>query len=90
MEVLILITPNWEKEFHVHTNASNSVVGVMLAQNMDGKCDQLIAYALRLLSTMERSYIMLEREMLAMVTPFINSTTTFLTKEMFFMLTTWP
>jgi hypothetical protein len=62
----------------------------MLAQNMDGKCDQLIAYALRLLSTMERSYIMLEREMLAMVTPFINSTTTFLTKEMFFMLTTWP
>jgi hypothetical protein len=28
--------------------------------------------------------------MLAMVTPFINSTTTFLTKEMFFMLTTWP
>jgi hypothetical protein len=39
MEALILITPNWERELYVHTNASNLVVGSMLAQNLDGKCD---------------------------------------------------
>jgi hypothetical protein len=39
MEVPILIAPNWEKEFHVHTDASNLVIGAMLAQNLDGMCD---------------------------------------------------
>jgi len=38
-EVPILIAPNWEKEFHVHMDASNLVVGAMLAQNLDSKCD---------------------------------------------------
>jgi hypothetical protein len=39
MEVPILIAPNWEKEFHVHTDAFNLAIGAMLAQNLDGKCD---------------------------------------------------
>jgi hypothetical protein len=29
VEALILITPNWEKEFHVHMDTSNSEVGAM-------------------------------------------------------------
>jgi hypothetical protein len=33
MDALILISPHWDIEFHVHTYASNLVVGVMLAQN---------------------------------------------------------
>jgi hypothetical protein len=39
MEVPILIAPNWEKEFHVHTDVSNLAIRAMLAQNMDDKCD---------------------------------------------------
>jgi len=31
MEALILIPPNWELEFHVHTCASLLAVGAMLA-----------------------------------------------------------
>jgi hypothetical protein len=31
MEALILIPPNWQSEFHVHTYASLLVVGAMLA-----------------------------------------------------------
>jgi hypothetical protein len=54
----------------MYTYASNLVVGVTLAQNMDGKCDKLIAYALRLLSSMEQIYITMEREVLAMVYTF--------------------
>jgi hypothetical protein len=30
IETPILISPNWQMEFHVHTNASLLVVGVML------------------------------------------------------------
>jgi hypothetical protein len=39
VDALILIAPNWERKFYVHMNASNLVVGVMLAQNLDDKCD---------------------------------------------------
>ncbi len=39
VEALILIAPNWERKFYVHKDASNLVVGVMLAQNLDGKCN---------------------------------------------------
>ncbi len=40
MEALILIPSNWQLEFHVHTNASLSIIGVILAQNPTGKYDQ--------------------------------------------------
>jgi hypothetical protein len=39
MEAPILIPPNWQLEFHVHTYASLLAVGVMLAQNPAGKYD---------------------------------------------------
>jgi hypothetical protein len=45
MEAPILIPPNWQLEFHVHTNASMSVVGAIMAQNPIGKYDQPIVYA---------------------------------------------
>ena len=63
----ILIAPRWDLEFHVHTDASNIAVGVMLAQNPTGKCDQPISYASRLLNSAERNYNTTEREALAMV-----------------------
>jgi hypothetical protein len=46
MDASILISPHWAIEFHVHINASNLVVKDVLAQNLNGKCNQLIAYAL--------------------------------------------
>ena len=46
----ILVAPDWAKPFYVHTDASNLVVGVMLAQNLNGKHDQPVAYASRLLN----------------------------------------
>jgi hypothetical protein len=39
VEAPILSAPNWEKEFHVHMDAPNLVIGAMLAQNLNGKCD---------------------------------------------------
>jgi hypothetical protein len=45
MDAPILIPLKWDNQFHVHTNASNLAMGVILAQNPIGKCDQLIAYA---------------------------------------------
>jgi hypothetical protein len=48
MEAPILIPPNWQLEFHVHTYASMLVVGAMLAQNSISKYDQPIVYASRL------------------------------------------
>jgi hypothetical protein len=39
VEAPILIAANWEKEFHVHMDASNLVIRAMLAQHLDGKCD---------------------------------------------------
>ncbi len=50
IETSILISPNWEVEFHVHTNASLLVMGAMLSQNITWKSDQPIVYAYRLLN----------------------------------------
>jgi len=44
MDALILISPHWDVEFHVHTYIFNLVAGAMLAQNPTKKSDQLIAY----------------------------------------------
>lgn len=39
VEAPIINAPNWEKELHVHMDASKLVIGAMLAQNLNGKCD---------------------------------------------------
>jgi hypothetical protein len=44
MEASILIPPNWQLEFHVHTYASLLIVGAMLTQNPIGKYDQPIFF----------------------------------------------
>jgi hypothetical protein len=53
MDALILISPHWDIECHVHTNASNLAIKVMLAYNLTRKYDQLIAYALQLFNNIE-------------------------------------
>jgi hypothetical protein len=50
IEALILISPNWQMEFHVHTNASLLAMGAMLSKNVIRKNDQLVVYAFRLLN----------------------------------------
>jgi len=39
VDASILITPRWDLKFHVHTNASNLIVGTILAHNINTKCD---------------------------------------------------
>jgi hypothetical protein len=67
METLILIPQNWQLEFHVHTNASLLVVGVMLAHNPTSKYDQPIVYAFRLLNKTKQNYIITKKEALTVV-----------------------
>ncbi len=56
METPILIPPNWQLEFHVHTYASLLAIGAMLAQNPTGKYDQPIIYASRLFNNAKQNY----------------------------------
>ncbi len=62
-----MISPNSELEFHVHTNASQLVVGAKLAQNLISKFDQLVMYVSKLLNSVEKNYIITKREALTMV-----------------------
>jgi hypothetical protein len=70
MDAQILISPHWDLEFHVHIDASNLIIGAMLAQNLIKKCDQSIAYASQLLNNIERNYTMTEKETRIMVYAF--------------------
>jgi hypothetical protein len=65
-----LIWFHWDLEFHVHIDASNLVVGIMLAQNFIKKYDQSIAYASQLFNNIEENYTMTEKETLTMVYAF--------------------
>ncbi len=67
LDAPISIVPKWDKEFHVHTNTSNLAIRAMLAQNPNGKCDQPIAYAYRLLNNVEKNYSTTKRKALVMV-----------------------
>jgi hypothetical protein len=70
VDALILIAPRGELEFHIHTDASNLIINVMLAQNPSRKCNQLIVYEFQLLKNVEKNYTTIEREVLAMVYAF--------------------
>ncbi len=63
MEAPILIPPNWQLEFHVHTYASLLAVGVMLTQNPIGKYDQPIIYAYRLLNKADHNYTTIKKNL---------------------------
>ncbi len=62
IEAPILISPNWQVEFHVHINVSLLIVGVMLFQNVIRKSDQPIVYACRLLNITKQNYNTIERK----------------------------
>jgi hypothetical protein len=49
----ILIVPNWNFKFHVHIDASNFGLGVMLRQNLDNTINKPIYYANRLMNSVE-------------------------------------
>jgi hypothetical protein len=67
MDAPILIPLKWDLKFHVHSNASYLAMGVMLAQNPIGICNQRIAYAFWLLNNVKRNYTTTEREAFTMV-----------------------
>jgi len=50
VQALIFIIPNLELEFHVHTCASQLVIGAILARKPTSKFDQPVMYASRLLN----------------------------------------
>jgi hypothetical protein len=63
-----LVTPDWEKPFHVYCDASAVAVGATLCQPHDpGGKDRPIAFASRQLTISERNYSTTDRECLAMV-----------------------
>jgi hypothetical protein len=67
MDAPILIPLKWDLEFRVHSNASYLAMGIMLAQNPIGKCDQPIVYASQLLNNVERNYTTTKREAFTVV-----------------------
>jgi hypothetical protein len=63
----ILIFPDWEKEFHVHVDASGISLGDILTQIGDGAMDHPIYFVIQKLSKEEHKYTMTEREGLTMI-----------------------
>lgn len=58
---------DWSKPFHIHKDASNIAVDVMIAQYINGKHDQPVAYSSRLFNEAERKYSTTMQEALAMI-----------------------
>ncbi len=56
----ILISPNQQMEFHIHSNVSLLVMGAMLFQNITWKSDQPIVYASRILNRAKYNYSTIE------------------------------
>lgn len=64
---LILIFPDYKKEFHVHVDMSCITLGAVLTQNGGEGLDHPIAFASRRLSKSEKNYFTTKCEGLAMV-----------------------
>lgn len=62
-----LVHPDWDKQFHVHINASGITLGAVLAQPRETIVDHLVYFASCKLSNAEWNYTTTEREALAMV-----------------------
>jgi hypothetical protein len=65
--LLVLIVPNWKFKFHVHIDASNFSLKVMLGQNLDNTIDKPIYYVNRLMNNVEKKISIIEKEALAMI-----------------------
>ena len=62
----ILSYPNFQERFSLYTDASNTGIGAILAQHINGT-EKTIAFASRSLKQHERKYATIERECLALV-----------------------
>ncbi|RYA43693.1 ribonuclease H family protein [Enterobacter cloacae complex sp. GF14B] len=58
----VLKSPDWEKIFHVHIDASAYAIGCILAQPEEGNMDFPICYPSRQLNNAERNYTIIEQE----------------------------
>lgn len=63
----ILVFPDWNKEFHVHVDASFITLGVVLTQLGKGDTDHPVLFASRNLSKDKNNYSTTECEGLEMV-----------------------
>ena len=63
----ILVFPNWNKELHVHVDASSVTLGVVLMQPREGDLDHVISFTSRKMSFVEKNYTTTEREGMEMV-----------------------
>ena len=62
----ILGYPNFDLPFEIHTDASNTAVGMVLSQNQNGKT-VVIAYSGRSLTPAELNYSTTEKELVAII-----------------------
>jgi len=62
-----LISPNWDVEFHVHTNASLLAINAMLTKNNNRKTWLAFVYVFKLLNSAKKNYSTTKCKTLAMV-----------------------
>jgi hypothetical protein len=59
----MLMVPNLKIEFHVHTDASNFALRVMLGQSLDNTIDRPIYYASRLMNNAKKKLQQLKNKL---------------------------
>ena len=64
---LLLLYPNFDKEFILQTNASIIAIGAVLSQIGDDGYEHPVAYCSRVLNKHEQNYSVTERECLAVI-----------------------
>jgi hypothetical protein len=63
----VVIYPDFNKPFILHTDASNYAIGAVLAQTDENNKEHVIAYASRILNQAEVNYTVTEKECLAII-----------------------